>query len=72
MLEINYNKFIQIISNKDKIFSDENNIIHKHIRSFINYKNKNGTQYSLNHFIKLLSDGFKNDKNLIYKLYMYF
>lgn len=72
MIKINYKNFIHIVSNKDKISSDENNIVYKHIRSYINYKNKNGTPYSLNHFIKLLSDGFKNDKNLIYKLNMYY
>lgn len=72
MINIDYKKFIHIIKNRDAILSDENNIISKHINGYINYKNKNGTEYSLNHFIKLLSDGFKNNKSIIYKLNMHF
>lgn len=72
MIEINYKTFTQIIKNRDMILSDKNNIIYKHINGYINYKNKNGGNYNINNFIRLLWDGFKNNRNIIYKLYMYF
>ena len=72
MIEIDHSKFIHILTNSDKILSNKDNIIYKHVISYINYKNKNGGNYNINNFIRLLSEGFKINKKIIYKLYMYF
>lgn len=72
MLILNYENFIYILRNKDKTILNKNSLVYKHINGYMNYKNKTGGNYSISRFMRLLANGFKNNKSITYMLPMYF
>ena len=68
MLEINYDKFVEIVSGINKIWADKNTIEYKYISKYITYKKKVDANYSIKVLFNLLKEGYKHNKKLIYRL----
>ena len=72
MLVIDYNKFINMLNNPDKTINNKNSMEYKHINNFVNHKNKNSNNYTINNLMELLANGFRHNKNMKYTIELYY
>lgn len=68
MLEINYNRFIQIVNNIDNIYNDKNSIEYKYINKYVSDRKLTDKSYSLFKLLDFIKNGLIKNKGFIYKL----
>lgn len=68
MLEINYNRFIQIVNNIDNIYNDKNSIEYKYINKYVSDRKLTDKSYNLFKLLDFIKNGLIKNKGSIYKL----
>lgn len=68
MLEINYNRFIQIVNNIDNIYNDKDSIEYKYINKYVNNRKQTDKSYSVFKLLDFIKNGLNKNKGAIYKL----
>ena len=68
MININYEKFVQIVNNIDNIYNDKNSIEYKHINKYVNNRKQTDESYSVFKLLDFIKNGLNKNKGAIYKL----